>query len=115
MDYLEFVARVTSHIPDKGQVMVRYYGLYANAHIHRSHEADVCGGKASAVPRLRAGRAHGGRGERGLFLIISFLPEGKVYRLLAGARGFFAPICGLGTLFTKIDIAARPTIYFRYG
>jgi hypothetical protein len=24
MDYLEFIARVTSHIPDKGQVMVRY-------------------------------------------------------------------------------------------
>ena len=22
---------MTSHIPDKGQVMVRYYGLYANA------------------------------------------------------------------------------------
>ena len=32
MDYLEFIARATSHIPDKGQVMVRYYGLYANAH-----------------------------------------------------------------------------------
>jgi len=32
MDYLEFIARVTSHIPDKGQVMVRYYGLYFNAH-----------------------------------------------------------------------------------
>ena len=32
MDYLEFVARVTSHIPDKGQVMIRYYGLYSNAH-----------------------------------------------------------------------------------
>ncbi len=31
MDYLEFIARVTSHIPDKGQVMVRHYGLYANA------------------------------------------------------------------------------------
>jgi hypothetical protein len=30
MDYLEFIARVTSHIPDKGQVMIRYYGLYAN-------------------------------------------------------------------------------------
>ncbi|MFO7980262.1 MAG: transposase [Candidatus Aminicenantes bacterium] len=30
---LEFIARMTSHIPDKGQVMVRYYGLYyANAH-----------------------------------------------------------------------------------
>jgi hypothetical protein len=25
MDYLEFIARATSHIPDKGQVMVRYY------------------------------------------------------------------------------------------
>jgi len=32
MDYLEFIARATSHIPDKGQVMVRYFGLYANAH-----------------------------------------------------------------------------------
>jgi len=31
MDYLEFIARVTSHIPDKGQVTVRYYGLYAIA------------------------------------------------------------------------------------
>jgi hypothetical protein len=41
--YLEFIARVTSHIPDKGQVMVRYYGLYVNAHIYRSSEADVCG------------------------------------------------------------------------
>ena len=32
MDYLDFIARVTSHIPDKGQVTVRYLGLYANAH-----------------------------------------------------------------------------------
>jgi len=32
MDYLDFIAQVTSHIPDKGQVMVLYYGLYANAH-----------------------------------------------------------------------------------
>ena len=42
MDYLEFVALVTSHIPDKGQVMVRYYGLYANAHrgkVRKSEEA----------------------------------------------------------------------------
>jgi hypothetical protein len=30
-----FIARVTSCIPDKGQVIVRYYGLCANAHIHR--------------------------------------------------------------------------------
>ena len=26
MDYLELIARVTSHIPDKGQVMVRLPG-----------------------------------------------------------------------------------------
>jgi ribosomal protein S27E len=32
MDYLEFIARTTFHIPDRGQVTVRYYGLYANAH-----------------------------------------------------------------------------------
>jgi hypothetical protein len=43
MDYLEFIARVTSHIPDKGQVTVRYYGLYANAHRGKIR-------KASQVP-----------------------------------------------------------------
>jgi len=32
MDYLEFIARGISHIPDKGQVTVRYFGFYANAH-----------------------------------------------------------------------------------
>jgi hypothetical protein len=32
MDCLEFIARVVSHIPDKGQVTIRYFGLYANAH-----------------------------------------------------------------------------------
>jgi len=41
MDYLELIARATSHIPDKGQVMVRYYELYANAYIRRSPEAGV--------------------------------------------------------------------------
>ena len=30
MDPLEFLARVVSHIPDKGQVLQRYYGWYAN-------------------------------------------------------------------------------------
>jgi len=39
MDYLEFIARTTSHIPDKGQVTVRYYGLYANAHRGKIREA----------------------------------------------------------------------------
>jgi hypothetical protein len=32
MDYLDFIAHITTHIPDKGQVMIRYYGLYSNAH-----------------------------------------------------------------------------------
>jgi hypothetical protein len=32
MDYPEFIAPVTSHIPDKGQVMVRYYGLCKALH-----------------------------------------------------------------------------------
>jgi len=41
MDYLEFIARVTSHIPDKGQVMVRYYGLYANAHRGKIKKASL--------------------------------------------------------------------------
>ena len=30
VDVLEFLARVVSHIPDKGQVLQRYYGWYAN-------------------------------------------------------------------------------------
>jgi hypothetical protein len=41
MDYLEFIARVTAHIPDKGQVMVRYYGLYANAHRGKVKKASL--------------------------------------------------------------------------
>jgi ribosomal protein S27E len=66
MDYLELIARVTSHIPDKGQVMVRYYGLYANAQIHPSLGVDVRGRKAAARLRLRDSRPGGGRGERGI-------------------------------------------------
>jgi hypothetical protein len=37
----KFIARVTSHIPDKGQVTVRYYGLYANAHRGKVRKAGV--------------------------------------------------------------------------
>jgi len=38
MDCLDFIARVTAHIPEKGQVMVRCCGLYLNA--HRGKERD---------------------------------------------------------------------------
>jgi hypothetical protein len=41
MDYLEFIARVTSHIPDKGQVMVRYFGPYSNAHRGKVRKAGL--------------------------------------------------------------------------
>ena len=41
MNYLEFIARVVSHIPDKGQVTVRYYGLYANAHRGKVKKANL--------------------------------------------------------------------------
>ena len=41
MNYLEFIARITSHIPDKGQVMVRYYGIYSNAHRGKMRKAGV--------------------------------------------------------------------------
>jgi hypothetical protein len=41
MDYLEFIARVTSPIPDKGQVTVRDYGLYANAHRGKVRKASL--------------------------------------------------------------------------
>jgi len=54
MDYLEFIARVTSHIPDKGQVMVRYYGLYANAHrgkVRKAGRVSVASGIIEEEPR----------------------------------------------------------------
>jgi len=41
MDRLEFIARVTSHIPDKGQVTVGYYGLYGNAHRGKVRKAQM--------------------------------------------------------------------------
>jgi len=41
MDYLEFIARVTSPIPDKGQVMIRYYEIYSNAHRGKIRKKEV--------------------------------------------------------------------------
>lgn len=31
-DYLDWIARLTSHIPEKGVQLVHYYGTYSNAH-----------------------------------------------------------------------------------
>jgi hypothetical protein len=55
MDYLEFIARVTSHIPDKGQVMIRYYGLYSNAHRGKMRKA---GTQPSYPPIIEDGPAY---------------------------------------------------------
>jgi len=94
MGYLEFIARVTSHIPDKGQVMVRYHGLYANANIYRSSQSDVCGGEAPAVPFLRAGRARGGRGAGGVFFMTGdFERDGKSIIFWSISRSFGTKIC----------------------
>ena len=41
MDYLEFIARVTSHIPEKGQVTILYFGLYSNAHRGKVRKAQM--------------------------------------------------------------------------
>jgi len=108
MDYLEFIARVTAHIPDKGQVMVRYYGLHANAHIYRSSEADVRGGEAPAVPCFYRGRSDGGRGEQGLFLIICDHGERESI-VFQPVREDFLPKHALPPpLIAVSDIAARP-------
>jgi len=40
LDYLEFIARAISHIPDKGQVTVRHYELPANAHLKLTFVAE---------------------------------------------------------------------------
>ena len=56
MDYLEFIARVTFHIPDKGQVTVRYYGLYANAHRGKVRKASLAPSPLRIVEEELRGR-----------------------------------------------------------
>ena len=43
MDYLDFIARVTSHILDKGQMTIRYFGLYANAYRGKVRKSEAAG------------------------------------------------------------------------
>lgn len=45
-----FLARATSHIPDKGQIMVRYYGLYANAYGGKVKKASMITESGSLSP-----------------------------------------------------------------
>jgi len=93
------VARLTSHIPDKGQVMIRYFGLYANAHrgkVRKSEEAAhkllVIEGECPRIPRrgwaemirkvydadpLLCPKCHGE------MKVISFLPDSSVVDRIA--------------------------------
>jgi len=45
----DFIARVISHIPDKGQVMGRYYGLYANAPRGKVRKVGLSTGSSTAA------------------------------------------------------------------
>ena len=40
-DYLEWIARLTSHIPDRGTHLVHYYGAYSNAHRGVARKRDI--------------------------------------------------------------------------
>lgn len=50
---VEFIARLVAHIPDKGQMMQRYYGYYAN----RTRGARRKAEEAAARPSADGGRA----------------------------------------------------------
>jgi len=51
---MSLIARVTSHIPDKGQVMIRYYG-YSNAHRGKVRKA---GAQPSHAPIIEDGLSY---------------------------------------------------------
>ena len=78
-------------------------------------ETEVCGGEAAAVPCFYRGRPDGGRGERGIFLIVSLSGEGESI-FIGPARESFLPLPALRMpLFLVVDIAAQPPIQFRHG
>lgn len=61
-DPLEFLARVLVHIPDKGHVLTRYYGWYANRpRGMRDHAASAADGPPALVPAPRLARAEASR------------------------------------------------------
>ena len=41
MECLEFIARVATHVPDKGQATVCYHGLSVNAHRGMAKKTDL--------------------------------------------------------------------------
>ncbi len=52
---VEFIARLVAHIPDKGQVMQRYYGYYANRTRGERRKAEQAVAEPVAEPSVDAG------------------------------------------------------------
>jgi hypothetical protein len=59
-------------------------GLYANAYIHHSPEADVRGGEAPAASGRLSGILDGCRDQRRIFFMIFTLTKGEVW-VISGA------------------------------
>ena len=59
VDVLEFLARVVSHIPNKGQVLQRYYGWYANRTRGIRRRAGQRGVNGGSTPSLVASCSRG--------------------------------------------------------
>jgi len=86
--------------PDEGRRL--HHGGCRRGSDNGASEADVCGGEASAVPCLRAGYAHGGRRERGIFLGFDDQEGVGAYRLFTAPAAFLAPIGSSGAVFAAI-------------
>jgi hypothetical protein len=79
---------VTSHISNKGQVMMCDYSLYANAHIHQSPQVDLCSDEASAFAGVCAGSPTGSRGGRRAFLSFRDYGEWESVIIRSVGEGF---------------------------
>jgi hypothetical protein len=79
MDYLEFIARVTSHIPDKGQVMVRYYGRIEEIEIG-SYPGKRLRGELLVYLKENGGLTYREIAEISLFSDVQMASLGKMYR-----------------------------------
>jgi len=84
MDGLEFIARVTSHIPDKSQAMVRYNGLYAKGYGGKARQANLAtvslrlyGLEGLGLCRKRASHKPGAVGEK-ISDLACLIKEGEI-------------------------------------
>jgi hypothetical protein len=81
-DALEFIARLVAHIPDKGQVMQRYYGYYAN----RARGARRKAGEATSAPSHRGVPASGTEPPEGGVTMVTMVEPQRFSRADARRR-----------------------------